>query len=101
MSDGERGVGLALLGLSLPLPPATAAAKPKAAAADPPKVLVVTSTQDALTTAGLAAINAAARGRRVHGHGTRAGGGRRRVHAGEPRDLPRGGVPEHRAWRAR
>ena len=56
----RRGFGLALLGLALVLP-STSAAKSKQAA-DPPKVLVVTSTQDALTTAGLAAINAASAG---------------------------------------
>ena len=77
---GRRSVGLALLSLALVLP-ATASAKPKAPAAEPPKVLVVTSTQDAFTTAGLAAINAAAVGRDVHRHRTRAGRGRRGVHA--------------------
>src|SRR5690349_20904648 len=57
---GPRSLGLALASLALVVP-ATAAAKnlpPKAAA--PAKVLVVTSTQDALTTAGLNAINQAA-----------------------------------------
>src|SRR4051794_18381117 len=57
---GPRGLGLALASLALVVP-GTAAAKnlpPKAAA--PAKVLVVTSTQDALTTAGLNAINQAA-----------------------------------------
>ena len=57
----RRGVFLALLGLAAVLP-ATASAKPKASAAAPPKVLVVTSTEDALTSAGLAAINAASAG---------------------------------------
>ena len=57
----RRGVCLALLGLAVVLP-ATASAKPKASAAEPPKVLVVTSTDDALTSAGLAAINAASAG---------------------------------------
>src|SRR4051812_24043934 len=52
-------VGLGLLGLALMLP-STAAARPKAAPADPYKVLVVTSTTDAVSTAGIAAINAAA-----------------------------------------
>ena len=56
----RRGVCLALLGLAVL--PATASAKPKASAAEPPKVLVVTSTEDALTSAGLAAINAASAG---------------------------------------
>jgi PKD repeat protein len=60
---GRRRVGLALLSLAMVLPVTeTATARPKAAAADPPKVLVVTSTQDALATAGLAAINSAAAG---------------------------------------
>src|SRR4051812_1193766 len=57
---GRRSLGLALASLVLVVP-ATASAKnlaPKAAA--PAKVLVVTSTQDALTTAGLNAINQAA-----------------------------------------
>src|SRR3954451_24863252 len=57
---GRRSLGLALASLALVVP-GTAAAKnltPKAAA--PAKVLVVTSTQDALTTAGLNAINQAA-----------------------------------------
>src|SRR3954468_2380424 len=57
---GPRGLGLALASLALVVP-GTAAAKnlpPQAAA--PAKVLVVTSTQDALTTAGLNAINQAA-----------------------------------------
>ena len=42
--------------------PASASAKVKAAAADPYKVLVVTSTQDAVTTAGVNAITAAGAG---------------------------------------
>ena len=47
-----KHLGLALTGLAL-LMPATASARPKAAApADPYKVLVVTSTQDALTHGG-------------------------------------------------
>src|SRR3954462_15228875 len=57
---GRRCLGLALASLALVVP-GTAAAKnlpPKAAA--PAKVLVVTSTQDALTTAGRNAINQAA-----------------------------------------
>ncbi|WP_169542310.1 ThuA domain-containing protein [Solirubrobacter soli] len=40
--------------------PATASARPKAAAADPAKVLVVTSSQDALSAAGIASIQAGA-----------------------------------------
>ena len=63
----RRSFGLALLSVAMVLPAtvsasASASARPRAAAADPPKVLVVTSTQDALTTAGLAAINSAAAG---------------------------------------
>ncbi|MDA0164807.1 ThuA domain-containing protein [Solirubrobacter ginsenosidimutans] len=58
---GRGSIGLALLSLALVVP-ATASAKPKAQAAEAPKVLVVTSTQDALTTAGLAAINTAGSG---------------------------------------
>jgi hypothetical protein len=55
-------LGLALLSLALVLP-ASAAAKSKAAsAAVPYKVLVVTSTEDALTTAGIAAITAGGAG---------------------------------------
>src|SRR4051794_30799909 len=55
-----RGRALGLAGLSLALLlPATASARPKAAAADPYKVLVVTSTSDALTTAGVSAITTA------------------------------------------
>ncbi len=52
---------MALLGLALVLP-ASASAKVKAAAADPFKVLVVTSTTDAVTTAGVAAITSAGAG---------------------------------------
>ncbi len=55
---GRRSAGLALLGLALVVP-ASASAKQKAAAADPYKVLVVTSTQDAVSTAGIAAITSA------------------------------------------
>ncbi|RKQ84815.1 glucose/sorbosone dehydrogenase [Solirubrobacter pauli] len=54
----RRGVGAALLSLAL-VAPATAQAQPKAAPADPYKVLVVTSTQDALATAGIDAITQA------------------------------------------
>jgi PKD repeat protein len=55
-----RGRALGLAGLSLALLlPATASARQKAAAADPYKVLVVTSTTDALTTAGVDAITQA------------------------------------------
>src|SRR5262245_1422517 len=53
-----RSAGLALLSLALVLP-ATAAARPKAAPADPYKVLVVTSTTDALSAAGINAITSA------------------------------------------
>src|SRR3954466_14894046 len=59
----RSGLGLAFASLALLATPAVASAEhlaPKAAA--PPKVLVVTSTQDALTTAGLNAINQAAAG---------------------------------------
>ncbi len=58
---GSRSAGLALVGLALVLP-ASASAKVKAAAADPYKVLVVTSTSDAVTTAGVAAITSAGSG---------------------------------------
>src|SRR3954453_10751257 len=58
---GRGSIGLALLSLAMVVP-ATASAKPKAQAADPAKVLVVTSTQDALTTAGVAAIKTAGSG---------------------------------------
>src|SRR4051812_25199717 len=57
----RSGLGLAFASLALLATPAVASAEhlaPKAAA--PPKVLVVTSTQDAVTTAGLNAINQAA-----------------------------------------
>src|SRR3954452_6567291 len=57
----RSGLGLAFASLALLATPAVASAEhlaPKAAA--PPKVLVVTSTQDALTTAGPNAINQAA-----------------------------------------
>src|SRR3954469_5080786 len=57
---GRRSLGLALASLALVVP-ASASARdlpPKAAA--PAKVLVVTSTQDALSTAGINAINQAA-----------------------------------------
>src|SRR3954452_20156466 len=55
-----RGRALGLAGLSLALLlPATASARLKAAAADPYKVLVVTSTTDALSTAGINAITQA------------------------------------------
>ena len=55
---GRRSLGLALASLALVVP-ASAHAAPKAQAADPYKVLVVTSTTDALTTAGVAAITQA------------------------------------------
>ena len=44
---GRRNVGLALLSLALVLPATASAKAPKAAPADPYKVLVVTSTSDA------------------------------------------------------
>ena len=50
----RRTAGLLLLGLALLVP--------SKASAQAPKVLVVTSASDAVTTAGLAAINAAAAG---------------------------------------
>jgi PKD repeat protein len=56
---GRRRAGLALSCLALLAP---AAATAEAREVETPKVLVVTSTQDALTTAGLAAINAASAG---------------------------------------
>ena len=56
---GRRSTGLALLGLSLALGlPATASAKAKQAV-EPYKVLVVTSTSDAVSTAGISAITSA------------------------------------------
>ncbi len=57
----RRTLGLALLSLGLVVP-ASASAKIKAAAADPYKVLVVTSTTDADTAAGVAAITSAGSG---------------------------------------
>ena len=55
-----RVLGPALFGAAVALMlPATASARAKAAPADPPKVLVVTSTQDALSAAGVSAITAA------------------------------------------
>jgi PKD repeat protein len=56
---GRRNVGLALLSLALVLPATASAKAPKAAPADPYKVLVVTSTSDATSTAGINAITAA------------------------------------------
>ena len=54
-----RGLGLALVSLALALP-ATASAAPKAAkVAEDYKVLVVTSAQDPVSTAGVSAIQAA------------------------------------------
>jgi PKD repeat protein len=55
----KRSIGLALMSLAFVLP-ATASAAIKPAAAAPAKVLVVTSTEDALSTAGVAAIRSAA-----------------------------------------
>src|SRR3954470_19452099 len=54
----RRVLGFAALSLVLVLP-ANATARPKPAAADPYKVLVVTSTSDALSTAGVNAITQA------------------------------------------
>src|SRR6478735_11156277 len=56
---GRRSVGLALASLALVLPATASAKAPKPAAADPYKVLVVTSTSDALSTAGINAITQA------------------------------------------
>ena len=53
---GRRNVGLALLSLALVLPATASAKAPKAAPADPYKVLVVTSTSDAQSAAGITAI---------------------------------------------
>ena len=91
---GRRTVGLALVG------PGSRAAgdgvgKAKAAAADPPKVLVVTSTAGRSDDRRPGRDQRRRRRRRVHGHRARAGRGRRGVHAREPRDLPRGRVPQH------
>src|SRR3954452_2909466 len=56
---GRRSTGLALLSLGLALAvPATASAKAKQAV-EPYKVLVVTSTSDAASTAGISAITSA------------------------------------------
>ena len=52
---GRRSLGLALASLALVVP-ASAHAAPKAQEADPYKVLVVTSTADALSAAGVNAI---------------------------------------------
>jgi hypothetical protein len=52
---GRRALGLALLTLALVVPAS-------ANAADPYKVLAVTSTEDPLRTAGLAALTAAGAG---------------------------------------
>src|SRR4051794_32375291 len=56
---GRRSVGLALASLALVLPATASAKAPKPAAADPYKVLVVTSQSDALSTAGINAVKAA------------------------------------------
>src|SRR3954467_10495749 len=59
----RSGLGVALASLALLTLPAGASAKNlPAKAAPPPKVLVVTSTSDALTQAGINAINQAASG---------------------------------------
>src|SRR3954471_11223281 len=57
---GRRSLGLALASLALVVPTSASAKNLSPKAAAPAKVLVVTSTQDALTTAGLNAINQAA-----------------------------------------
>ena len=54
--DGEEKAGLALVSLALLAP---AAARRRRKAAEPYKVLVVTSTSDASTAAGISAITAA------------------------------------------
>src|SRR5262245_14747136 len=54
-----RSLGLALLSLALVVPTSASAALKAAAAADPYKVLVVTSTTDALSAAGVNAITQA------------------------------------------
>src|SRR3954470_4995932 len=56
------GPALASLAVILMLPVTASAGQKRAAAAEPPKVLVVTSTQDALSAAGISAINAASNG---------------------------------------
>ncbi len=56
----RRSTSLALLSMALVLPAAAEAKPVKAAAAEPAKVLVVTSTQDALSAAGIAAIQSGA-----------------------------------------
>src|SRR3954454_11576491 len=56
----RRSLGLALLSLALVLPSTAAARQRAAAAADPYKVLVVTSTADPVSAAGVAAITGAA-----------------------------------------
>ena len=90
----RRSVGLALVSLALAVP-ATAHARPKAAAADPAKVLVVTSTQDALSAAGIASIQAgAASGNYTVTAPAPADVGAQFTPA-QPRRLPRGRVPEH------
>src|SRR3954467_13221602 len=57
---GPRSLGLALASLALAVPASASAENLPPKAAAPAKVLVVTSTQDALTTAGLNAVNQAA-----------------------------------------
>ena len=92
---GRRTLGLALASLAL-VAPASASAKqlaPKAAA--PAKVLVVTSTQDALSTAGSERHQPGRERRRLHRRRARARRRRREVHRRGARRLPRGRVPEH------
>ena len=90
-----KHLGLALTGLALVVP-ATASARPKAAAAaDPAKVLVVTSTQDALSAAGIAAIQAGAASGNYTVTAPAPADVGRAVHARRARHLPRRRVPEH------
>ena len=90
---GRRSLGLALTSLALVVP-ASAHAAPKAQEADPYKVLVVTSTSDALATAGVNAITQAVGADGVVTAPPPADG-RRAVHARGPGRLSHGRVPEH------
>ena len=87
----RRSLGLALASLAL-LAPATADAKAKAV--EPYKVLVVTSTTDALTTAGMSAITAASAPTASSRRPRPAAVGAQFTPAG-PGHIPRGRVPEH------
>src|SRR3954454_20920755 len=55
----RRSLGLALASLALVLPATASAKAPKAAPADPYKVLIVTSVSDAATTSQINAITQA------------------------------------------